>query len=226
MASKKSSKKQKMTGKSRKYLFPAIVLAIIIIGILAAVFILKSTDEDTAPYSNVTDIVKNGGEIVSYRYNNFDFAKKDGIWYTEIQEGGKPYIIAFKYGPLGLENLKIEYKENLFPALTTPLSRVYLTFDHDTTQASYIATAAINMISNMKTVWSLKPARACLVNSTSCKGAPVVTCKSSPDNAVIQFIESNTTKVLYEGNCLTIEAEGNDFIRAADKVILDWYGIV
>jgi hypothetical protein len=31
--------------------------------------------------------------------------------------------------------------------------------------------------------------------------------------------------IVYEDNCLTIQGKGNDLIRAANKVLLGWYGI-
>lgn len=203
-----------------------IALSILIIVLLAAIIFLKS--KDTAPkYSaNVTDPVEQNGELVAFKYNNFQFEKREGMWFTQIQQGSQPYIIAFLYGPINVENITIEYKENLFPALTTPKSKVYLTFDHDGTNSSYIATASINLITNMRTVYGIDAERACTKNSTNCAGAPVVTCESHKNNAVIQFIESKETRILYEDNCLTIWAERDNFIKAVEKIILDWYGVV
>ncbi len=174
---------------------------------------------------NVTDVIIRNGEIVSYKYNNFQFEKNNNVWTTEIQFGEQPYYITFSYGPIEVENISIVFNSNYFQKIATPKHKVYVTFDHDTTNASYIATSAVNLITNLKTVYGLNISRACLKNSTNCAGAPIITCQSNPNNAVIQFIESETPYAVYDKNCLTIYGSNTEFIKTTEKVILSWYKI-
>ncbi len=221
--------KKKIVKSKKEFSSTKVIISLIVIVILAfgayLIFKNRSGNNKQAYKGNVTDIVMQNGEIVSYKYNNFQFVKKDNSWYTQIQKGSQPYIIGFTYGPINLEDININFNDNYFPALTTPGSKVYLTFDHDSTNGSYIATAAINLITNMKTVYGINASRACLKNSTSCAGAPIVNCASKPNNAVIEFLESNETSVTYAANCLTIRGQKDDFIRETEKIILNWYGI-
>ena len=196
--------------------------------IIAAFFAYQNfnTEQETQKNPLVSDIVYLDDKIVSYKYNNFQFENNNGIWNTEIEKGKQPYIISFTYGPLNVSHIFIEYAENSFPMLTKPGKNVYVTFDHTSNQTSYIATSSINLIANMKTVWGLNLKRACTVNSTECQDAPVITCESRPNNAVIQFFESDYTKVLYKDNCLSIWGNKREIIKATERIILDWYDIM
>lgn len=227
---KKTISKAKIEYAQKNYTWQIITALFLVIAI-SSIYILNNKPNNNVndPYSNnpnVTDIIRDNNEVIAYKYNNFEFAKDNGIWYTQVEKHNTPYVIAFKYDPVNLEDIKIQYEENLFPILTKPYSKVYVTFDHDTSQAPYIATSSINLISNMKSVWYINVSRACSINSSSCIGVDVVTCDSAPNNAVIEYVESNVTSIKYFDNCLRIEASYDEFIRAADKIILDWYDII
>jgi hypothetical protein len=213
--------------KTKRILF-GIILGLIILSAIGFVFLkdMLPIQEKNNYIGNVTDIIKVKENIISYKYNNFQFEKNNNMWVTEIQTGKQPYLITFVYGPVNVENISIIFKDNYFQSMTKPGSKVYIAFDHDTTNASYIATSSINLITNLKMVYGLNVSRACISNSSGCAGAPVVTCKSNPDNAVIQLIESNVNYVVYDENCLTIYGSKDGFIKATEKVILNWYGIL
>ena len=125
-----------------------------------------------------------------------------------------------------MENISLVFKDNYFEQMTRPKSWVYVTFDHDSTNASYIATSAINLITNLKTVYSVDVSRACLTNSSNCGDVPIITCENHPDNVVISFVESKVPYAVYDLNCLTIYGKNDDFIRTTEKIILNWYKIV
>lgn len=225
----KDRTKQKDVEVRKKRMITFAIIAIIVLSALGYMFWdYKISKKNISPYKgNVTDIIEVNGDIVSYKYNNFQFEKRDNMWLTQIQMGKQPYIITLTYGPIYIENVSMEFKENYFPALTKPGRKVYVTFDHDSSDASYIATSSINLITNLKTVYGVNVERGCLKNSTNCAGAPIVTCENSPNNAVIQFIEDDKiTHALYDGNCLTIWASKDNFIRATEKIILNWYGVI
>lgn len=203
------------------------IIALIII-LTIGIFIYKTyfKTEVKKESSNITDIITSNGEMVSYKYNNYLFEKKDGVWYTQIQKGKQPFVIAFIYGPINVENLTINFELNDFQKYTTPGRKVYVTFDHDSTNASYIATAAINIINNLKTVYGVNSQRACMRNSTNCAGAPIITCENTNNTVVIQFVDSVKTDITYKDNCLTIKSSKEGYIKAAEKIVLNWYKIL
>lgn len=222
-------KEKKIEG--AKYIFIALGI-IIIISLIAAFPLIKTKFFTTKEIpksdlygANITNVITQNGEIVSYKFNNFLFEKQDNIWYTQVQQGSQVYTISFTYGPINLENISIIFNPNDFQKLTTSGSKVYVTFDHDSANASYIATSAINIINNLKTVYGVKVQRACLTNTTTCVDAPVITCDNT-DKAVIQFIDSETNSIEYKDNCLTIKSSGKDYIKSGEKIILNWYKIV
>lgn len=218
--------KKKSNSNKKVIIWTAIIL---IIAIGAGLLIYKNLNKNIEvkkQNSNITDIITQNGEMVSYKYNNFLFEKKDGVWYTQIQNGKQPFIIAFIYGPIGVENITINFLPNDFQKYTTPRKKVYIAFDHDSSNASYIATSAINIINNLKTVYGVSSQRACLKNSTNCAGAPVINCENTNSSVVIQFIDSDKTDVTYKDNCLTIKSSKEGYIKASEKIVLNWYKIV
>ena len=220
--------KEKNQIKGIKYIFVAVAIIVIFTLIVFIVmfkpFSMIPSKKDIN--SKVTDVISVNNEIVSYKYNNYLFEKKEGVWYNQVQRGAQPFIIAYTYGPLYVENMSIEFLPNDFERLTGPGKKVYLSFDHDSTNASYIATSAINLINNLKTVWGVSSQRACMKNSTNCAGAQIINCDNTKDSVVIQFIDSEKTSVTYKDNCLTIKSSRDNYIKSTERIILDWYKII
>lgn len=221
--------KTKKQTKGIQYIF--IALGIIIL-MTTLVFFIKynpinnAKKEINIPDNNITDVITQNGEIISYKYNNYQFEKNQGVWYNQVQMGTQPFIIAYNYGPINVQNLSISFLPNDFQKLTKSGKKIYVTFDHDSSNAPYIATSAINIINNLRTVWGVQSQRACLTNSTNCAGAPVITCENRKENVVIQFIDSENTNIEYKDNCLTIKSSKDDYIKATERIILNWYKIM
>jgi hypothetical protein len=223
----KSKKNAKKTNPQSKRIIFGIIIAVIILSGIAYYFLKGNILPQKNQYTgNVTDIKTSGGEIIAYKYNNFQFEKNGGYWLTQIQRGAQPYIITFLYGPLNVENISLVFNDNYFEQMTRPRSHVYVTFDHESSNASYIATSAINIITNLNTVYYVNVTRGCLKNSSNCGEVPIVTCENHPHNAVIQFVESEVPYAVYNLNCLTIYGNNDNFIRTTEKIILNWYKIV
>tara|TARA_Y100000310_G_scaffold332444_1_gene408034 strand:+ start:9178 stop:9870 length:693 start_codon:yes stop_codon:yes gene_type:complete len=162
-----------------------------------------------------------------YTYNGFTFRKIAGLWHTEWQLEDKVYSIHLRYGPRESEDVPVytteEYVE-LNPSRTT-----YLTSDPGYNKA-YVALASSEIALNLANTFGVIPIGACTENGTypACSTRPIVTCDNTEDSeaAVIYIKEDDENKIIVDGNCLTIQGRGEDIVKAADKVIWLWYGII
>ena len=56
---------------------------------------------------------------------------------------------------------------------------------------------------------------------------PVLNCSNATVNMpVVQFIQSNDTKVTTEGYCITIQGEQRELLLIKDRIIYEYYGIL
>lgn len=162
-------------------------------------------------------------EETRYIYNGFNFAKEAGIWYTQIERDGVPYIIMTEHGPKEVENINVTYNANLFPALTHPGDTLYLSFDPTEENKSDVTIAAIDFAKGLSIVYGMNIESACTVNATGCE--QVQTCNST-DKAIIELIRSDNPRAEYEGNCLRVYGKNSDIIKVTNRIMFEWYEII
>jgi len=152
------------------------------------------------------------------KYNNFTFNKNGGFW----QANSKGITVITIYLPQETENITCE-KCNSANFNIFQNKEVYFSVD------SLIPNNAINEIGrNLKGI-AKRMQYSCLQeseNSSFCieQDLPVKTCPEDlyASYFVFEFkqLETNATKVLYSGSCITIEAKDSiEFAKAADAFI-------
>ncbi len=158
----------------------------------------------------------------SYNYNGFDFIKIQGLWHTNWQRENEIYSVHLRYGPRESEDVPIVTLENEEFNVTNDL---YITFDPGL-NLKYVALAASELSLNLIKVFNITLIAACTQNlTTACHNRPIITCGNT-DEAVIYLKEEKPTKITLESNCIIIQGEGEELVRAADKVIWIQYGII
>lgn len=161
-----------------------------------------------------------------YLYNGaYSFVKLGGLWYTQLKSpsGRVEFNIPFHFGPRDVEDLNI--KGNLNEVFTES-EEIYITFNPLGQQHQYTALAIGEFDQAVLTSFGKKPVAACDRNETeACLGRPIVTCDNK-DKAVVYFKEAEKTEILFDGNCVEIKGSGTEIVRAVDRVLLYWYGIV
>jgi len=166
-------------------------------------------------------------------YNGFHITKgSDDLWHVELTIENTEYDIPLHYHPTELEDIVVWGDPNWFFRLLTTygLNAAYLTFNPIQPQEGlkYVALASAEISLTMGQVFNVKPIAACLVNETSaCDDRPIVDC-SSDDRMVIYIKENfnNRTSITEDTNCITVEGQGVDVLRAAEKLIYYWLGVV
>lgn len=158
-----------------------------------------------------------------YLYNGFSFVQSNGIWYSQVQKGNTLYDTTFNSDPLSVENITVE---GSISALFKNADVIYITFDPDAHGLKYIAVANAGLSMSLVKGFGYNLTAGCTSNETAtCRNTAVVQC-GDEDKAVIYFKESTETKVVLSENCVTIEGAGEDIIRAKDRLLMRWYGIM
>ncbi len=162
-------------------------------------------------------------EYPSYTYNGFEFVKMQGLWHTNWQRGNELFIVHLRYGPRESEDVPVVSPEE--EGMFNVTDEIYITFDPGLNK-KFVALAASELSLNLLRVFNVTPIAACNKNlTTSCHERPIVTCDNT-DEAVIYLKEGPQTKITLESNCIIVEGDGEELVRAADKVIWIQYGII
>ncbi len=162
--------------------------------------------------------------------NGFVFVKSGAFWQTEIKN---PYInqvyqLEFRYSPSQVKNVSVNGDPNKFFTLLNlnNLTGAYLTFDPNE-NLTFMTLAAADIARSLNTLHGIRLVAACTSNVTACSDRPIVTCQNQEGHAMVIYLKTDpVTKVTMEKNCLTIQGQGSDFIRAYNKLLFLWYSVL
>lgn len=187
-----------------------IIMVFFLIGLFAIFFVTKYIFSSRMDYP-------------SYTYNGFEFVKMQGLWHTQWQRDNEIFGLHLRYGPRESEDIHlVGYSEDEKFSVGDTL---YITFDPGL-QKKFVALAAAELSLNLNKAFEISPKAACTQNLTqSCHTRPIVTCNNT-DEAVIYLKEEAPTKITLRSNCIIIQGEGEELVRAADKMIWIQYGIM
>ena len=169
----------------------------------------------------------------NYMYNGYSFVYADGMWYTQVQRENKLWDIPLHFGPKDLENITASGSYNIPKNKTN----VYITYNPiDKNPKKFEALGGLELGLNMVKSFGVVPIAACDRNKAdneidqieidkACTERPIVTC-SNKDKAVIYLKQEEPAHIEMKGNCVVIQGKEWDLIRAIDKFILVWYGIM
>jgi len=160
----------------------------------------------------------------NYIYNGFSFVYLDNLWYTQVMRpDGTLLDIPLRFGPKDIENVSTEgvIDESFMK------NEVYVTFDPTDTPLSYVALSASELSSNLASGMGVLPVAACSENETdACAIRPIVDCDDK-DKAVIYLKKSNSSaSVKLNGNCVILEGEDWELIKAVDRFLYKWYQVM
>lgn len=190
------------------------VIAIIIIFIVALL---------SVRYLDSKGFFSKEPEIQSYSYNGFVFTNMTGLWFTEIVNPvtQKQYNIPLHFGPKQLENIIIEGDVKPFKNE----SEIYITFNPEGSEFGYIALAASEISINLAQTLDITPIAACTTNSSVCVERPIISC-SSPGEPAVFLKQENETRIFVENNCIIVQGQGPEIVRAADRLLLNWFSVM
>ena len=203
-----AKKKEKQKDRSVAYLvYAIIILAAIIVLILSIRYLYTPAQKSN-----------------SYSYNNFLFTNVSGMWITEIQKEGtnKVYRIPLHFSPRELEDIPIDESVEMFKNQ----SELYITFNPNEEILGFVALSASELSINLAQTLNISPIAACIDNKTdACVNRSVVDCQSFGKPAI--FLNyANKTQIYVKNNCIFVEGEGKELVRATDRLLLRWFSIM
>jgi len=212
-----SSKKvslESLPGHPHKETVKYIIYAVL--GIIGVILIL-------ALLSNYRGSNEEGNENY-YSYHGFDFVKQGDMVQTQIQikaDMSKLYTIELRYGPRDLRNIPIIGEPKYFSLA----EEMYVAFNPDDENLKYVALATADIQMNLIRVLNKKMIAACTKESEECEGTPIKNCENS-ELPIIIVRQDPVALVEQKGNCLYIQGPDIDMVKAADKFLLYFYGIM
>jgi len=201
----------KLEKKELMYILIPIAIILIIFG---AVFSVKYFYKAKPKYETVN-------------YNGFVFTKLgDNMWSSRVEVNGNLYEALFKYNPKEVENITVNYLLNNFTEITKQQNKVYISFDPESPNLAYIGLASADMSNVLSKVYNIQAIAACSRNITaSCAERPIQNC-STTSRVVISIKDDPVQNITYSENCLTIQGNKDDLLKASTRVIMEWYGII
>ncbi len=166
-------------------------------------------------------------DIEKYTYNGFEFRKLGDIWYVRVQPEGQNNLfkVPLHATPRDVKNISVvgDIDNEKFNK-----KEIYITFDPDLSgekELKYVALSSAELSLSMAQALGAVPIAACSRNETAaCADRPIKDCSSN--DSVIYLKEAPEPKVTFQGSCVLVEGKDYDIVRATDRLLLWWYGIM
>jgi len=226
---KKGDKEKEKAETEEKNISDKILLISIAVMILVIIFFLsfRFFTQETPKTLDDLHALNLQGKLEpdqGYIYNRYSFVYFDGLWYTQVQKGNNLFSIPLHYAPKDLEDIPLTGSLN--SSLFNKNKFIYYTFNPISSELKYVSLAIWEFTNTLTSAMNKFPKPACDRNETAaCKKVPILTC----DNKVLPiayFREENETLVSYNDNCIIVQGEGQDIVRATDRMLLNLYGIM
>lgn len=159
-----------------------------------------------------------------YIHNGYSFVHANGMWWTQVQREGTPFVynIQLHYGAREVEDIPLIGDIHSF----REFNETYITFDPEEESHSYTALASAELSINLASVIGIMPIAACSQNvSVTCHTAPIVTCDSG-ETSISMELSNTTTEVIAEGNCIRVIGNSTGLVKATDRLLLTWFGVM
>jgi len=143
------------------------------------------------------------------KYKNFKFVRQDNSWTTTIQ--GKE--IATSFLPQEVENIS---------------SYLFFTYKDFSDKIYFVAFETEEKIALNEILGNIQPynaQKACLEEQAELAECVDLPLKNCSDSKIFIIRESNITEVRQEENCIFVEGNSTNLLKAADKAIFELFGI-
>jgi predicted nucleic acid-binding Zn ribbon protein len=162
-------------------------------------------------------------ENQGYIFEGYSFVNYSNLWYTQIQNNQTVYDVTFNYDPRTVINIPVE---GMLSTEFAKDDRLYITFDPNATERKYIAVANFGLSRSLAWAFAYNITAGCTdPESNVCQEAGVIKC-GDINKSVVYFRESNETKIILDKTCVIVQGYGENLVKAKDRLLLRWYGIV
>lgn len=209
---------------------------LITVGVLVGLFILAFGG--FSAYNNLTaaqvvtvdelHLLNAQGELEEeqgYLYNGFSFVKADGLWWTERKIGERLFKIPLHFGPKEVEQIPIvgdindafDDGEIVYFAIDPAVANKYYSLGLG--ELGFNIVQAINR----------RPEAACTAEDPVCEGRPILNCADTKGEPVIELDlaePGENAMIELSGTCIRIFGDDQDMVRAVDRLLYQWYGVI
>ena len=226
-SSEQEPAKEQINKRSDLHFFIAIgIVVILFVGFFGISYALNKPKIITIDELHDKTLEGRLDEDKGYIYNGYSFVKVDNLWYTNVQtiDGSAVFSIPFHYGPREVEDIAIQGSINL--TSFSESKEVFMTFNPDGEDFTHVALATGELDQALIKVFGKIPIGSCdREGNAACENRPIVTCNNTKQ-PIFYILEGTETQVTYNDNCIIMEGDGLEIVRAADRVLLDILGIV
>ena len=210
-------------GKSDRSLYVVVGFLVIAFALFLLILFLKKPTEYSLDDYHDLNLAGELSVEVGYVYNSFSFVKVRGTWYTRFkrENNDQVYNVETRYSPREVEAIPITGDYNYLLSFQD----TYITFNPNGKDFPHVALAAADMSLNMVRIFDITPHAACTEpHEKACANREIIECKQGVP--VIYIKEDPEPGVSVDGTCLTIQGTGFDLVKAANRLLFAWYGIM
>ena len=165
-----------------------------------------------------------------YMYEDFSFVFYDELWWTEIvvhyEDQPTIIVVPLHNSPEDLLDVPVEGK---LDSEFNEVADLYLAIDPKVSDQHYslaISELSFNIVKGI----GRKPIGSCSEEHEVCVGREIISCENNPNNyPVLELVYDETLEfgtVEYDGMCMKISGSGEEMVRAADRLLLNWYQVM
>ena len=195
-----------------------------------APFVSESGGSFVASSELSNESYSENGDTISYQYGDFRFALYDGLWWTAVYLEDRNTIlqVPLHYGALDIEHVVFSGELDLE---VDDDADIYIAIDPNVQNKYYtLALSEINF--NLVKGIMRRPVAGCTVSHEACTEREVISCSNNPDNLpIIEFVLEEDAlngrgRVEFDEMCIKVIGNEDELLKAADALILLWYGII
>ncbi|MFW6014693.1 MAG: hypothetical protein ACOCQG_05945 [Candidatus Nanoarchaeia archaeon] len=160
-----------------------------------------------------------------YEYNDYEFTKVDGTWYSHGYRDNSKILISLRHGPKELEDINVTGD---IPAFVKEHQFYHITFDpREENHDKYVTMAFTELSTNLRVHFGKELGAACIVEHPSCSSdnVSIITCENT-DEPVIHVKREPGAEIIIEDNCAVIKGQGEELVEAVDRFLYGAYGIM
>lgn len=158
-----------------------------------------------------------------YIYGENSFVLADGLWWTDIKRKDRWLKVRLHFGPREVEEVKIA--GNLDEQFNQGIE-VYMAIDPEFGN-KYLTLALTEVNLNVVQGIGRKPIGVCTrENETVCEGREILNCENTKGKPVIELRWGGEPKITLDGTCILITGEDYGLVKAADRLIWQWYRVM
>ncbi len=157
-----------------------------------------------------------------YMYNGYSFILYADVWYTQVQKGDILYDVTFNFDPKSVDYIPVEGE------LTSDFVKdnfIWITFDPLNRNLKYVGVANFGISRSLAVGFGYQLKAACTKNETkACSRAGIVNC-GDEGKSVIYLKDAEEARVILAEDCVIVQGQAEELVKAKDRLLLRWYGI-